>query len=322
MHTSLLLPKIAHTCRGEAEEGAGLQIALLCARIPPDVSTDAVIELENVTKSFADKNVVKNLTLTIDQGEVFGFLGPNGAGKTTTMKMILGLLRPTKGKISLLGEKAGTLAARSKIGFLPEFAHYYQHLTGREFLYFVGELFELPANEIDKRVKRLLKLVNLPSDAYDRQVHTYSKGMQQRIGMAQALMNDPEILFLDEPMSGLDPIGRREMKNIIIELKKAGKTIFFNSHILADAQEICDRVGIIHLGSLLLEGKVKKVVPKGKSLEDVFIETITSQQAGSSKKQGGNQKQAANSKRQTATRRKSPAASRKKTTTKKKNDNL
>ncbi len=234
-----------------------------------------MIEIKNVTKTFGERHAVKNLSLSIDKGEVFGFLGPNGAGKTTTMKMILGLLRPSKGSITLFGERAGTLAARSKIGFLPEFAHYYQHLTGREFLHFVGEIFGLSKSEIDKRSKRLLKLVNLPTEAHDRQVHTYSKGMQQRIGMAQALMNDPDVLFLDEPMSGLDPIGRREMKNIIIEMKHTGKTIFFNSHILADAQEICDKVGIIHLGSLLVSGKTNEIIPTGKTLEDVFVETIT-----------------------------------------------
>ncbi len=234
-----------------------------------------MIEIKNVTKTFGARSAVKNLSLSIDKGEVFGFLGPNGAGKTTTMKMILGLMRPTKGSITLFNEKAGSIAARRKIGFLPEFANYYQHLTGREFLEFVGEIFGLGQSEIDKRSKRLLKLVNLPTEAHDRQVHTYSKGMQQRIGMAQALMNNPDVLFLDEPMSGLDPIGRREIKDIIIELKHQGKTIFFNSHILSDAQEICDRIGIIHLGSLLISGSIKEVVPTGKTLEDVFVEAIT-----------------------------------------------
>ncbi len=243
-------------------------------KIFPDIY-GTVITLENVTKSFGNKIAVKNLSITVKKGEVYGFLGPNGAGKTTTMKMILGLLYPDKGNISLFHEKAGTLDARKKIGFLPEFAHFYQHLSGREFLHFIGEIFLLPKNSIEKRTRYLLKLVNLPSEAYDRQIGTYSKGMQQRIGMAQALMNDPQILFLDEPMSGLDPIGRREMKEIILAMKKEEKTIFFNSHILSDAEEICDRIGIIHLGQLLLDGSVSDVVPKGKTLEDVFIEVVT-----------------------------------------------
>lgn len=238
-----------------------------------------MIDIQNVSKFFSRKATVKNLSLTIKSGEVYGFLGPNGAGKTTTMKMVLGLLRPDKGRILLFGKSAGSIEVRKKIGFLPEFAHFYQHLTGSEFLSFVGEIFHFPPSFIEKRSRQLLKLVNLPVESHNRQIGTYSKGMQQRIGMAQALMNDPDILFLDEPMSGLDPIGRREMKEIILSLKKEGKTIFFNSHILSDAEVICDRVGIIHQGQLLLDDTVKNVVSSKKSLEDVFIETITASSA-------------------------------------------
>lgn len=234
-----------------------------------------MIEIRGIQKIFGEKVAVKNLSLSIEKGEVFGFLGPNGAGKTTTMKMILGLLKPTKGTITVFGEKSGSIAARKKIGFLPEMAHFYQHLTGREFLLFIGEVFDIPENEREKRVKKLLKQVHLPSESHDRAIGTYSKGMQQRIGMAQALMNDPEVLFLDEPMSGLDPIGRREMKNIIIDLKKEGKTIFFNSHILSDAETICDRVAIINAGQILLNDTVKNIITKKKTLEDIFIEVIT-----------------------------------------------
>jgi ABC-2 type transport system ATP-binding protein len=242
-----------------------------------------VIDIQNVSKYFSKKAAVKNLSLTIKSGEVYGFLGPNGAGKTTTMKMILGLLKPDSGKILLFGKHAGLLDVRKKIGFLPEFAHFYQHLTGAEFLSFVGEIFHLSPVAIEKRSKQLLRMVNLPTESHNRQIGTYSKGMQQRIGMAQALMNDPEILFLDEPMSGLDPIGRREMKDIILSLKEQGKTIFFNSHILADAEAICDRVGIIHQGQLLLDDQVKNVVSRTKSLEDVFVETITKKTSPSKK---------------------------------------
>jgi len=234
-----------------------------------------VIVLDKVTKTFGEKTAVKNLSLTVQKGEVFGFLGPNGAGKTTTMKMVLGLLKPTKGRISLFGEKAGSLAARKKIGFLPETAHFYQHLTGREFLRFVGEIFDIPTDIREKRIRTLLKQVHLPAEACDRRIGTYSKGMQQRIGMAQALINDPDVLFLDEPMSGLDPIGRREMKDIILHLKKEGKTVFFNSHILSDAEALCDRVAIIHNGQILVNDTVKNIVPARKTLEDVFVEIIT-----------------------------------------------
>lgn len=234
-----------------------------------------MITLKGVTKVFGKKTAVRNLSLEIKKGEVFGFLGPNGAGKTTTIKMILGLLRPSKGEIKLFNEAPDSTSVKKRIGFLPEMANLYPHLTGEEFLSFVGEIFHLPNKEIEKRSKKLLRLLSLPTESWSRPIRTYSKGMQQRIGMAQALMNDPEILFLDEPMSGLDPIGRRQMKDIILRLKEEGKTIFFNSHILADAEAICDRIGIIHQGKLLVEDSVEKILKKGGSLEDFFIDTIT-----------------------------------------------
>jgi ABC-2 type transport system ATP-binding protein len=233
-----------------------------------------VIEIQNVTKAFGENVAVKDISIKIKKGEVFGFLGPNGAGKTTTMKMILGLLRPDSGKIHLFHEPVGTLSARRRIGFLPEFAHFYQHLTGYEFLSLIGEIFHLSKEIIEKRCYQLLKLVNLPPESHHRHIGTYSKGMQQRIGMAQALMNDPEILFLDEPMSGLDPVGRWELKDIMTMLKEQGKTLFFNSHILADVEEICDRVGMIHHGKIMLDGPVKEIVSHGKNLEEVFVETL------------------------------------------------
>jgi len=233
-----------------------------------------VLQFQGVSKIFGKKHAVRNLSLSLKKGEVFGFLGPNGAGKTTTMKMILGLLRPTKGTITLLGQSPDSLAAKAKVGFLPEMAHLYPHLTGKEFLLFIGEIFGLSEKEREKRSRTLLKMVCLPQEAWDRHIRTYSKGMQQRLGMAQALVNDPEILFLDEPMSGLDPIGRHEMKEIILSLKKEGKTIFFNSHILADAESLCDRIGIIHQGQLLLEGAIADICSPEKNLETIFLETI------------------------------------------------
>lgn len=269
-----------------------------------------MIVLKNVTKHFGAKTAVKNLSLHISKGEVFGFLGPNGAGKTTTMKMILGLLRPTKGSITLFGKPAGTLAAKQKIGFLPEFSHFYPHLTGEEFLHFVGEIFGLSAEECSQRSKRLLRLVNLPQEASRRAIGTYSKGMQQRIGMAQALMNNPEIIFLDEPMSGLDPIGRREMKEIIFSLKQEGKTIFLNSHILSDVEALCDRVGIIHHGNLLIDKPVSELVREGVTLEDVFVETITGKKTITPEKKKATRKRAPT--------KKSPASSPSKPKTEKK----
>jgi len=235
----------------------------------------ALISVQNVSKNFGKKTVVKNISFEIEKGEVFGFLGPNGAGKTTTMKMILGLTLPTSGEIKIFDQKAGSINVRRRIGFLPEFSNFYQHLTGMEFLYFVGEIFEIPDDEIKRRSKKLVKLVNMPPNSPENRISTYSKGMQQRIGLAQALMNDPEILFLDEPMSGLDPIGRREMKNIILNLKKEGKVVFFNSHILSDAEEICDKIGIILNGKILSLGKTEEILTKKKSLEEFFIEIVS-----------------------------------------------
>jgi ABC-2 type transport system ATP-binding protein len=258
-----------------------------------------VIELKNVTKQFGSKTAVKNINLSIKKGEVFGFLGPNGAGKTTTMKMILGLARPTKGKILVGGKPAGSLEVRRNIGFLPEFSHFYQHLTGTEFLHFVGEIFQMKETDIEKRSKSLSKLVNLSNEAMNRAIGTYSKGMQQRIGMAQALMNDPDVIFLDEPMSGLDPIGRKELKDVIVGLKEQKKTIFFNSHILADAEQICDRVGIIHLGEILVNDTVETLMKGGKSLEDIFIETIKGKTPAKPKKAASKKTTTAQTKKST-----------------------
>lgn len=234
-----------------------------------------VIEITNLTKDFKSNKAVKNLNLSIKKGEVFGFLGPNGAGKTTTVKMILSLLKPTSGEIKLFGKDADDIEVKKKIGFLPEHTYFYQYLTGEEFLHFVGEVFGIDKKTITKRTKELLEKVNLPKDAEKRQIKGYSKGMQQRIGLAQALMNDPELVFLDEPMSGLDPVGRREVKDLIADLKKNGKTVFFNSHILSDAEVLCDRVGIIKNGELVSLGTIKELTNNGKkSLEDHFVEVI------------------------------------------------
>lgn len=236
-----------------------------------------MIKLKNLTKKFKGNIAVNNLSLEIKKGEVFGFLGPNGAGKTTTVKMILNLLKPTSGEISIFNTAHDDLKIKYRIGFLPEHTFFYQYLTGREFLHFVGEIFGIPKADCEKRAKKLIKKVGLAEEAADRAIRGYSKGMQQRIGLAQSLMNDPELIFLDEPMSGLDPVGRREVKDLILELKNEGKTIFFNSHILSDAEVLCDRVGIIKGGELVACDTVKKLTNNGKkTLEDFFVEIVSS----------------------------------------------
>lgn len=217
------------------------------------------------------KYSVKDLNLNIEKGSVFGFLGPNGAGKTTTMKMIVGLAKPTGGHIKLAGGNVEDLSIKKKIGFMPESPSFYLYLTGREFLEFIADIFGIKNSK--SHIDEVLLSVDLLS-AGDKQIRTYSKGMIQRLGLAQALINDPEILFLDEPLDGLDPLGRAEIKKIILELKSRNKTIFFNSHILADVAEICDQVGIIDAGNLLVVDTPKNLSEGYNDLEDAFVNII------------------------------------------------
>jgi ABC-2 type transport system ATP-binding protein len=204
---------------------------------------------------------LKNCTLTVYQGETFGLLGPNGAGKTTLLKTLLGIVRPTSGRAWLLGSPIGNISVKQRVGYLPENAYFYDYLTGWEFLQFAAELFEIPPDIRQQRIPLLLDLVGLSkSDARKKQMRQYSKGMLQRIGMAQALINDPELVFLDEPMSGLDPMGRYQMREIILSLKAQGKTIFFNSHILSDVEKICDRVAILAQGELICTGSLNELL--------------------------------------------------------------
>ena len=204
---------------------------------------------------------LKNCTLTVYQGETFGLLGPNGAGKTTLLKTLLGIVRPTSGRAWLLGSPIGNIPVKQRVGYLPENAYFYDYLTGWEFLQFAAELFEIPPDIRQQRIPLLLDLVGLSKlDARKKQMRQYSKGMLQRIGMAQALINDPELVFLDEPMSGLDPMGRYQMREIILSLKAQGKTIFFNSHILSDVEKICDRVAILAQGELICTGSLNELL--------------------------------------------------------------
>ncbi|MBD1928613.1 ABC transporter ATP-binding protein [Trichocoleus sp. FACHB-90] len=204
---------------------------------------------------------LKSCTLTVYQGETFGLLGPNGAGKTTLLKTLLGIVRPTSGRGFLLGKPVGDRIVKQRIGYLPENAYFYDFLTGWEFLQFAAGLFQIPASVQRHRIPQLLDLVGLAqASARKKQMRQYSKGMLQRVGMAQALINDPELVFLDEPMSGLDPMGRYQMREIILSLKEQGKTIFFNSHILAEVEQICDRVAILAQGELICGGSLNDLL--------------------------------------------------------------
>jgi ABC-2 type transport system ATP-binding protein len=202
---------------------------------------------------------VDALSLDVRRGEVFGFIGPNGAGKSTTIRILMGLLYPTRGSAELLGSPVGDLAARSRIGFLPESPYFYDYLTAEELLDFVGRIFGLDHTSRRQRSEQLLEQVGL-AQATRRPLRKFSKGMLQRIGLAQALMGDPELVVLDEPMSGLDPLGRRQVRDLIVELRKAGKTIFFSTHILSDVEALCDRAAIVIGGQLRSVGPLDLLV--------------------------------------------------------------
>lgn len=204
---------------------------------------------------------LQNCSLQIYQGETFGLLGQNGAGKTTLLKILLGIVRPTSGQGSLMGKPLGDRAVKQRVGYLPENPYFYDYLTGWEFLQYAAGLFQIPAHLQRQRITELLELVGLAqSAAHKKQLRQYSKGMLQRIGLAQALINDPDVVFLDEPMSGLDPLGRFQIREIILSLKAQGKTIFFNSHVLSDVEKICDRVAILARGELLCEGSLNQLL--------------------------------------------------------------
>ncbi|MDD3144855.1 MAG: ABC transporter ATP-binding protein [Candidatus Gracilibacteria bacterium] len=231
-----------------------------------------ILEVKKINKTLSKKQVLFDVNFSVKQGEIYGFLGPNGAGKTTTMKTILGLIEAESGEIKIFGEKGLTLEGKKKIGFMPENTYLYKHLTGREFLNFNGKFFGLHGKKLDKKVEELLKRVGL-EHAGNKYLKDYSKGMLQRVGLAQSIINDPKLLFLDEPMSGLDPIGRKMVKDLIVSLNKEGTTVFFNTHILADVEAICDKISIINNGKIIVEDKEVKDI-KG-SLEDFFIEKVT-----------------------------------------------
>lgn len=226
---------------------------------------DAVL-IEGLTKTFRSGwpglppvTALSGLSLTVRQGEIYGFLGPNGSGKTTTLKILMGLMRATSGKAEVLGKPAGDVQVRRQIGFLPESPYFYDYLTAEEFLAFYGHLAGLERAELGRRIDHLLEVVGL-TEARTRQLRKFSKGMLQRVGLAQALIHDPELVILDEPMSGLDPIGRKQVRDLILSLRDQGKTVFFSTHIIPDVEMICDRVGIVVKGRLLATGRVDELV--------------------------------------------------------------
>lgn len=242
---------------------------------------DAILRTENLCVDYRTRGLkretrtaLKGLSLSVSAGEVFGFLGPNGAGKTTTINVLLGFIPPTRGAAYLFGIDVRQPIARQRIGYLPEMTYYYKFLTAEELLRFYARIFGLPRREADRRIDLLLKLVELDS-ARKRLIKTYSKGMQQRVGIAQALINDPDLLVLDEPTSGLDPLGRMKVREIIQRLKREGKTVFFSSHELGEVETICDRVAIIHQGELKVLGRVDELIAQhGANLEKVFLDIV------------------------------------------------
>ncbi|MCH8273166.1 MAG: ABC transporter ATP-binding protein [Armatimonadetes bacterium] len=225
------------------------------------------IKTEDLTKTYRTRsgkvNVVDHLNLEVEEGEIFGFLGPNGAGKTTTIKMLLGISYPSEGTAWVLGKEIGDTDVHRRLSYLPEKPYYYEHMTGLEILRFYARLFNIKEPERTKKAEALLEKVNLAGDA-DKIIAQYSRGMQQRIGLAQSLLNDPVLLFLDEPTAGLDPIAHIEIRDLILKMRDEGKTVFISSHELSDVERICDRVTILNYGKVVSEGRLDTLLKGGR----------------------------------------------------------
>lgn len=260
------------------------------------------IEIDALTKVFEvgfwrkrPVTALENLSLSVEQGEIFGFLGPNGAGKTTTLKLLMRLIRPTSGTARILGESINSVEMHRRIGYLPEQAYFYDYLTPRELLTYYGRLARVDEKTLGPRVTELLEHAGLDTKAFDRQLRKFSKGMLQRVGLAQAIVHDPEVVFLDEPMSGLDPIGRRQVRDLILELRDAGKTVFFSSHILSDVEALCDRVAILNGGRLVETGRLADILVRQASgleivatgIEESAIEALRSEGFDVTRSPGG-----------------------------------
>ena len=241
----------------------------------------AAIEILDLEKSYLvgfwrkrPKLALRPLRLVIQEGEVFGFLGPNGAGKTTTLKLLMGLVFPTAGTARILGMDMDDPRVKSQIGFLPEQPYFYDHLSARELLNYYAQLSGVPAKGRSARVEQMLARVGL-SDSAGVQLRKFSKGMLQRLGLAQAIVHDPKLVFLDEPMSGLDPMGRREVRDLIQQMRHEGKTVFFSTHILSDAEALCDRVGVIHQGELRGVGAVAELTSQTQGKVEIIFYSPT-----------------------------------------------
>ncbi len=238
-----------------------------------------VVRVEEVVKDFRPgfglrvKRVLHGISFQVRRGEIFGFVGPNGAGKTTTLKILMGLIQSTGGSASILGSDVRETDFRKHVGFLPENPYFYDFLTGREILRFYAKLSGVPAESREERVDTLLDWVGL-SHAADARLRTYSKGMLQRTGIAQALVHDPDVIFLDEPMSGLDPIGRMEIRNLILRLRGEGKTVFMNTHILSDVEMLCDRVAVIVHGRIRYEGRIEEFVNDEGRMSELVVSGV------------------------------------------------
>jgi ABC-2 type transport system ATP-binding protein len=247
-------------------------------------SPSEIVRVEGLVKEFRPglglrrRRVLDGISFAVREGEIFGFVGPNGAGKTTTLKILMGLIRPNGGRAQVLGHDVRETAFRRHVGFLPENPYFYEYLTGREILAFYARLSGLRRRARRARTEALLEQVGLASAA-DARLRTYSKGMLQRIGIAQALVHDPSVVFLDEPMSGLDPIGRKEIRDLILRLRGEGKTVFMNTHILSDVELVCDRVAIISRGRIVHEGAIDDFLESGERETDVVFARIPAELA-------------------------------------------
>ncbi len=243
------------------------------------------VEMENLSVSFKSAHgrvdALSDVSFRVKEGSVVGFLGPNGAGKTTAMHVLLGFVKPTAGRACIFGKDVRYTIARQNIGYLPEHPRLYRFLTGRELLKMAGRLFGISGTELNSRIDGLILKVGL-LDAANRRIGTYSRGMMQRIGVAQALINNPDLVILDEPTGGLDPLGRLEMRDIIIDLKEQGKTVFFSSHELSEVERVCDQVIMLSDGKILTQGGLDELVKGGRSLEQYFVEMVRSAKEGSS----------------------------------------
>ncbi len=238
-----------------------------------------VVEVQDLTKDYPlgrpgkKKRALDGVSFQVEEGQIFGLIGPNGAGKSTTLKLLMGLVSPTGGTMRILGRPVDDLTVKARIGFLPENPHFYDYLTGWELLDYFGRLFGLGRAERRRRIDVLLAKVGL-LDAAELQLRKYSKGMTQRLGIAQALVNEPSIVFLDEPMSGLDPMGRRDMTLIVRELRERGVTVVFSSHILPDVEALCDRVAILHRGRIVQEGRLDEILKVSVRAVEVVVENL------------------------------------------------